>query len=68
MRTSIAARCETSGGLNGILSPYVVKGVKENPIDKALFHLEHTTLDDVMEYARKTFAGPCFKAILLPEE
>lgn len=67
IRTSLAARSETSQGMNSLMSVPVLKGETEHPVEKALREIESITLDDVRAYAEKTFHAPAFKAILLPE-
>ncbi|MBI38714.1 MAG: hypothetical protein CMF59_03885 [Leptospiraceae bacterium] len=67
IRTSIAARSETSTGLNTMMSVPILRGESEDPVQKALTEMERVTLEDIREMAASTFAGPRFKAILLPE-
>lgn len=67
LRTSIASYAETSSGLNGMIGLPVLRGETEHPVERALAQIERITLDDVHQMAQKTFAGPAFKAILLPE-
>ncbi|HNJ05850.1 MAG TPA: insulinase family protein, partial [Leptospiraceae bacterium] len=67
LRTSIASYAETSSGLNGMLGLPALRGETEHPVERALSHIERITLDDVHAMAQKTFAGPVFKAVLLPE-
>lgn len=67
LRTSIAARSETSNGLNSLVSVPVLRGETEHPVKKALQKFEEVTLEDVMDQARKTLSGPAFHSILLPE-
>ena len=66
LRSSIAARAETSAGLNSMIALPVLRGETENPIQKALRELESVQLDDVLELARQTLGGPSLKAILWP--
>lgn len=68
LRTSIAAKSETSTGLNGMYSVPILRGETEDPVQKALREIESITLDDILEQARATFSGPAFKAMLLPEK
>ena len=68
IRTSIAARSETSTGLNTMMSVPILRGETEDPVQKALTEMEKVSLDDIREMARQTFSGPRFKAILLPEK
>jgi len=67
LRTSIAAKSETSAGINSMISVPVLRGETEDPIQKSLNAIESITLDEILEQAQKTFSGPSFKAILLPE-
>ncbi len=67
LRTSIAAKTETSSGLNGMISVPILKGETENPVVKALNEIEKITLDDILSLAQKTFSGPLFHSVLLPE-
>ncbi|MEQ8350961.1 MAG: pitrilysin family protein [Leptospiraceae bacterium] len=67
IRTSIAARSETSTGLNTMMSVPILRGETEDPVQKALSEMEQVTLEDIREMAARTFSGPRFKAILLPE-
>ena len=66
LRSSIAARAETSAGLNSMIALPVLRGEKENPIQKALRELENVQLSDVLDLARRTLDGPCLKAFLRP--
>jgi len=68
LRTSIAAKSETSAGLNSMIAVPILKGEMENPVTKAQRELEKITLEDVLEQARKTFSGPSLRATLLPEK
>ena len=63
---SIAARAETSAGLNSMLALPVLRGETENYIQKVLRQIEEIQLNDIVELAQKTFQGPMFKAVLLP--
>lgn len=67
LRTSIASYAETSAGLNGMIGLPALRGEIENPVEKALRNIEAITLEDVHAMAQKTFCGPEFKAVLLPE-
>jgi len=67
LRTSIASYAETSSGLNGMIGLPVLRGEIFHPVERALAEIEKITLDDVHKMAVKTFSGPRFKAILLPE-
>lgn len=67
LRTSIAARSETSRGLNGMLAVPVLRGETEHPVAKALDAIEKITLDDILDQAQKTLSGPAFHSIMLPE-
>ena len=67
VRTSIAARSETSSGLASMISVPILKGERGHPVEHALGEIEKVTLDDIREQARKTFSQPALKAILLPE-
>ena len=66
LRSSIAARAETSAGINSMIALPVLRKEKENPIEKALRELESIQLNDVLELARETLGGPCLKAVLWP--
>lgn len=68
IRTSIAARSETSTGLNTMMSVPILRGETEDPVQKALSEMEQVTLEDIRDMAARTFSGPRFKAILLPEK
>lgn len=67
IRASIAASVETSRGLNNVISLPYLRGLEEDPVASALEQLEAVTAEDVIDIAQKTFSGPKFKAILLPE-
>jgi predicted Zn-dependent peptidase len=67
LRTSIAAKSETSAGLNGMTAVPVLKGEMEDPVQKALNEIDRITLDDILEFAQKTFSAQPFHATLLPE-
>ncbi len=67
LRTSIAARTETSNGLGSMLGVPILKGMTENPAEKALHEIETITLEEILDNARETFSRPAFKAVLLPE-
>lgn len=66
LRTSLAAKSETSGGLGSMISVAVLRGETEHPVEKALAELDAITLDDVLEAARTTFDREAFRAVLLP--
>ena len=66
LRSSIAARSETSAGLNSMIALPVLRGEKENPIQKALKEIEAVELSDVLELARQSLRGPCLKSFLRP--
>ena len=66
LRTSIAARSETSGGMNSLIGIPILKGEKEHPVRKTLAEIEKVTADDVLKAARIAFSGPSLKAVLLP--
>ncbi len=66
IRASVAARAETSAGLNSMMALPVLRGETENPVQKFLHQIESTTLDDVLEMAQKTLSGPMLKAVLTP--
>ncbi len=66
LRTSIAAKSETSNGIGGMIGVPMLRGETENPIKKALREIESITLDDVLTQARSTLHGPMYKAILMP--
>lgn len=67
LRTSIAAKSETSSGLGSMISVPVLKGAKENPVNKALAEIAKINAEDILEMARKTFAIEPFRAVLWPE-
>ncbi len=67
LRTSLAAKSETSNGMGGMLGVPILRGETENPVKKALREIESITLEDVLAQARATLSGPMFKSILLPE-
>ena len=67
LRTSIAAKAETSSGLNSIISLPILQSETENPIHKILNQLEKISLDDILESAKNTFQGPMLQATLSPE-
>ena len=67
LRTSIAARSETSSGMNSMIGVPVLRGETEDPVARALAEIEAITLEDVLNQARKTLSGPMLKAIMLPE-
>ena len=67
LRTSIAARSETSSGMGSMIGVPILRGESENPVKKALREIEAITLEDVLEQARETLSGPSYKSILLPE-
>ena len=67
LRTSIAARAETSSGLNSMIALPVLRGETENPVEKMLIELEKITLEDILESARQTLSGPVFRSVLIPE-
>ncbi len=67
LRTSIAARAETSAGMNSMIALPILRGQTQHPLQKMLLELEAITLDDVLDLAQRTFSGPMFKAVLLPE-
>ena len=66
LRTSIAARSETSNGMGAMLGVPVLRGETENPVKKALREIEAITLEDVLSQARATLSGPMFRSVLLP--
>ncbi|MCB1315173.1 MAG: insulinase family protein [Leptospiraceae bacterium] len=66
LRTSIAARSETSAGLNSMVGVPVLRGETEHPVLRAQRELESVTLEDIRDQAQKTLSGPMFKAVLLP--
>jgi predicted Zn-dependent peptidase len=66
LRTSIAAKSETSSGMSSMIGVPILRGETENPVKKALREIEAITLEDVLDQARKTLAGPMFKSVLLP--
>lgn len=66
LRTSIASYAETSSGLNGMIGLPALRGETEHPVERALAQIDRITLDDVHAMAQQTFAGPAFKAVLLP--
>ncbi len=68
LRTSIAARTETSASLAGMISVGILKGEKENPVEKALREIESVTLEEIREAAQLTFSHPLCKAVLVPDE
>lgn len=68
IRTSIAARSETSRGIASLINIPVLKGETENPIEKSLREVENTTINDIVEAANRVFNGPEFNAVLLPED
>jgi len=67
LRTSIAAKSESSSGLNSMTSVPVLKGETEDPVAKALAEIDRITLDDILSFAQKTFSVEPFKATLLPD-
>ncbi|MCR9144169.1 MAG: insulinase family protein [bacterium] len=67
LRTSLAAKSETSNGMGGMIGVPILRGETENPVKKALREIESITLEDVLSQARATLSGPVFKSILLPE-
>lgn len=67
LRTSIAARSETSGGMAGMIGVPVLRGERENPVEKALREIEAISAEDILEQARSTFSGPMFYSTLTPE-
>ncbi|MEQ9363338.1 MAG: pitrilysin family protein [Leptospirales bacterium] len=67
LRTSLAAKSETSNGMGGMIGVPILRGETENPVKKALREIEAITLDDVLEQAQATLNCPMFKSILLPE-
>ncbi|MBU45638.1 MAG: hypothetical protein CMN76_20690 [Spirochaetaceae bacterium] len=68
IRTSIAARSETSTGLNTMMSVPILRGETDDPVQKALSEMDQVTLQEIREMAAQTFSGPKFRAILLPEK
>ncbi len=66
LRTSIAAKSETSGGLGSMISVAVLRGETEHPVEKALVELDAITVDEVREAAAQTFGHAPFRAVLLP--
>ena len=50
-----------------MMSVPILRGETEDPVQKALSEMEQVTLEDIREMAARTFSGPRFKAILLPE-
>ncbi|MCB1174502.1 MAG: insulinase family protein [Leptospiraceae bacterium] len=68
LRTSIAARCETSGGLSSLVAVPAMRGHAMNPVQEALQALEEISLDDVLDQAQKTFDAPMFQAVMTPEQ
>ena len=67
LRTSIAARSETSSGLNSMLALPLLRGEEEHPVEKMLRELDAITIDDILEQAESTLKGPMLRATLLPE-
>ncbi len=67
LRTSIAAKSETSSGLGSMISLPILKGETGHPVQNALEEIEKVTLDDILEFARSTFAVEPFKAVLHPQ-
>ena len=67
LRTGIAAKAETSGGLGGLISVPILRGETENPLTVTLREIENVTREDILEHAQKTFAAKPFKSVLLPE-
>ena len=67
LRATIAARSETSAGLNNMIALSVLRGETEHPVEKILRELDSITIDDVKEQAELTFNGVMLKAVLLPE-
>lgn len=67
IRSSIAARSETSAGLSGMISLPVLRGETRNPVSAALEAIESITVNDILESARSTFDAPYIKAVLLPD-
>jgi predicted Zn-dependent peptidase len=67
IRSSIAAKSETSNGLAGLVSLAVMRGESGNPIERALNELNEITLEDVLDQAQKTFSVRPFKGVLLPK-
>lgn len=68
IRMAIASRSETSKGLASMVALPVLHGETEDPAQKALAALEEITAEDVMLTARRAFSGPCFRAVLMPED
>ncbi len=68
LRASIAARSETSAGLNSMLALPVLRGETEHPVQKVLRELEKITLADILEQAQETLKGPMLRGVLLPAE
>ncbi len=66
LRASIAARAETSSGLNSMIALPIMRGEKQNPVGRALEELEKISRQDIMEMARKTLSGQMLKAELIP--
>ena len=67
LRASIAARAETSAGINSMIAVPILFGEEGNPLQNRLEQLENITLSDIQEAAQKTLNGHRLKAILLPE-
>ncbi len=67
LRTSIAAKSETSNGMGSMISVPFLRGETENPVSKALREIDSITVDDVLEQARRTLSGPMLQAVMLPE-
>lgn len=67
LRTSIAAASENSSGYNNTVSIPILKGEKENPLEKLLAGIEAITVDDIRDIAQKTFSEKPYRGILLPE-
>lgn len=68
IRMALASRSETSKGLASMVALPVLLGETEDPVQKALRSLEEITVEDVREAARRAFSGPCFRAVLYPED
>lgn len=68
LRTSIAARSETSSGMAGMIALPALRGEADHPVQRALEEIEAITVEDVLEQARSTLSGPMFHSALLPED
>ncbi len=67
LRASVAARAETSAGMNSMLALAVLRGETENPVQSFLSRMERIELQDIQEIAEQTLLhGPMLKSTLLP--